>query len=110
MSYEIKQEIDRIIVEVSLPKRARASDERSFVDASTAAQILLDNNIKFGVLLEGSKVYLNNNFAHEPHRGTFIFAKPATSSKKTRTGEKIDTPKKPRRRRTNKLLGTKNVE
>ena len=113
MSYVIKEEEDKILVEIQIPPRTKASDERVFMDFSSAEQILLDNGVKFGVLLEGRKIYLSNNFAHEPHRGTFIFSKPqvATQKRTTKTtGEKVDTPKKPRRRRTNKLLGTKDVE
>jgi len=109
MSYEIKEESDRILVEVEIPRRTKSTDERVFVDSVVATQILLDNDIKFGVLLEGKGIYLSNNFENEPRRGTFIFSKPEVQPKK-KAGEKIVTPKKPRRRRTNKLLGTKDVE
>ena len=110
MNYNIKETEKEIILEVELPVRKLALETIEVFNAESARQILLDNNVEFGIMIDGNRLELSNNFSHHHHRGRFCFAKVKKLPRIKKTGEKSVAPKRKRRSRTNKLLGTEGVE
>ena len=110
MNYNIEEKGKEIVLEVELPVRKFATEPIEYFNAEKARQILLDNDVEFGIMIDGSRVELSNNFSHQHHRGRFRFAKKENPRQTRKTGEKSAAPKRKRRSRADKLLGTKGVE